>query len=204
MSDKRSHRDRHRSHFLHNEEGYVPPNPSRSEPFRTGPRTEAPPAPLEAIVKWFNPLKGFGFVAAKDGTEAFLHINQVKEAGYSDLPDGSHIKVRVRPGKKGPEVTEVVEVDTASAQPVRKTVANGTRNSKGDVREDEVVGFVKWFNASKGFGFVDVGEGQKDVFVSSRTLENSGLTDLPDGKRVRMKVVRGHKGPEARSVELLD
>jgi CspA family cold shock protein len=39
------------------------------------------PTPLDAVVKWFNPLKGFGFVAAKDGTEAFLHANPVKEAG---------------------------------------------------------------------------------------------------------------------------
>jgi CspA family cold shock protein len=161
-------------------------------------------APLDAVVKWFNPLKGFGFVAAKDGTEAFLHANQVKEAGHSDLPEGSHIKVRIRPGKKGLEVTEILEVGPISSQPVRKAVANEPTTSNSDVREETFDGIVKWYNASKGFGFVGVGEGQKDVFVSSRALEHSGLTDLPDGKQVRMKVVAGQKGPEARSIELLD
>jgi CspA family cold shock protein len=161
-------------------------------------------APLDAVVKWFNPLKGFGFVAAQDGTEAFLHANQVKEAGHRELPDGSHIKVRIRPGKKGLEVTEVLEVDTCSAQPAGKAAAQGTAPSKSDVREETFDGIVKWYNASKGFGFVGVGEGQKDVFVSSRALEHSGLTDLPNGKQVRMKVVAGQKGPEARSIELLD
>lgn len=203
MSDKRSHRDRQRSHFRHDQDDHAPPVPTRSAPPRPVPQTEAS-APLEAVVKWFNPLKGFGFITAKDGTKAFLHINQVKEAGHSELPDGSQIKVRVRPGKKGLEVTEILEVGPITSPSARKAASNEITKQKDSTREDEIVGSVKWYNASKGFGFVGVGEGQKDVFVSSRALEHSGLSDLPDGIRVRMKVVQGHKGPEARSVKLLD
>ena len=63
---------------------------------------------------------------------------------------------------------------------------------------------MKWYNSDKGFGFVAVGEGRKDVFVSGRVLERSGLNGLPEGRRVKMKVVQSHKGPEARSIQFLD
>ena len=46
--------------------------------------------------------------------------------------------------------------------------------------------------------------GGKDVFVHAKTLERGGLSDLAEGQRVRMQIGQGQKGPEARSVELLD
>jgi cold shock CspA family protein len=53
---------------------------------------------------------------------------------------------------------------------------------------------------------VDVGQdsGGKDVFVHAKTLERGGLSDLAEGQRVRMQIGQGQKGPEARSIELLD
>jgi CspA family cold shock protein len=164
---------------------------------------------VKGVVKWFDPLKGFGFVAVEGGGEAFLHVSRLKAGGHSDnLPEGSRITVRLGPGKKGAEVTEVVDISppgsetTDQAQPYPRPRPSDVRES--DAREEELVGFVKWYNPNKGFGFVAVGEGRKDVFVAARTLNRSGLTDLAEGKRVRVKVVEGHKGPEARSIELLD
>jgi CspA family cold shock protein len=46
--------------------------------------------------------------------------------------------------------------------------------------------------------------GGKDVFVHATTLDRSGLSELPEGQRVRMQISQGQKGPEARSIELLD
>ena len=81
------------------------------------PRPSASPAsePVEAIVKRFNAEKGFGFVAVVGGPDAFIHIRQLEEAGHSNVPEGAHIKVRIGQGQKGPEVTEVIEVNLSES-----------------------------------------------------------------------------------------
>lgn len=72
----------------------------------------------EAVVKWFNPEKGFGFAELSDGSgDAFLHIRAVEAAGHSELEPGTKLSVKVAPGQRGPQVTEVLSVDTSTAQP---------------------------------------------------------------------------------------
>jgi cold shock protein len=72
----------------------------------------------EATVKWFNGTKGFGFVELSDGTrDAFLHMQAVRNAGYESLNPGTKLRVKVAEGQKGPQVTEVMSVDTSTAQP---------------------------------------------------------------------------------------
>src|ERR1700704_5003689 len=68
---------------------------------------------VEAIVKWFNAEKGFGFVAVVGGSEAFMHIRQLEAAGHSSVPEGTRVKVRIGQGQKGPGGTEIIEVDTS-------------------------------------------------------------------------------------------
>ena len=72
----------------------------------------------EATVKWFNPEKGFGFAELSDGSgDAFLHIRAVEAAGHSELEPGTKLQVKVAAGQRGPQVTEVLSVDTSTAQP---------------------------------------------------------------------------------------
>ena len=59
---------------------------------------------------------------------------------------------------------------------------------------------MKWYNADKGFGFVAVGDGGKDVFVHASALRRAGLFDLAEGQQVTMQVVEGAKGREATSI----
>src|SRR5947208_6489419 len=66
--------------------------------------------PVEALVKWFNAEKGFGFVAVVGGPEAFMHVRQLEAAGHRTVPEGARVKVRIGQGQKGPEVTEIIEV----------------------------------------------------------------------------------------------
>jgi cold shock protein len=165
--------------------------------------------PLEAMVKWFNAEKGFGFVAVVGGSEAFLHIRQLEAAGHSSVPEGTRVKVRIGQGQKGPEVTEVIEVDTSTAQVASTTAGRSASRSPSQSRHGvgattECVGSVKMYNRDKGFGFVGQDGGGKDVFVHATTLERGGLTALAEGQRVRMQITQGQKGPEARSIELLD
>jgi cold shock protein len=58
-------------------------------------------------------------------------------------------------------------------------------------------GTVKWFNATKGFGFIQPEGGSKDVFVHASALERAGLTQLADGQKVTFDLERGRDGRES-------
>ena len=62
---------------------------------------------------------------------------------------------------------------------------------------------MKWFDETKGFGFVAGDDGGKDVFVHISTLRPGGIQSLPDGQAVTMRVVDTPKGREAVSIALL-
>lgn len=63
-------------------------------------------------------------------------------------------------------------------------------------------GTVKWFNASKGFGFIETDEGD-DVFVHYSAIKTDGYKSLDEGARVKFDVVQGNKGPAADNVETI-
>lgn len=63
-------------------------------------------------------------------------------------------------------------------------------------------GTVKWFNAAKGFGFIEQDNGQ-DVFVHFSAIASQGYKSLDEGARVEFEIVDGPKGPSAGSVSLL-
>ena len=66
-------------------------------------------------------------------------------------------------------------------------------------------GTVKWFNATKGFGFIQPDEGGKDVFVHISAVERSGLTGLNDGQKVSYELETGRDGrSSAGNLELID
>jgi len=63
------------------------------------------------------------------------------------------------------------------------------------------IGTVKWFNSTKGFGFIER-ENQKDVFVHYSEINTTGYRTLEEGQRVEFTVVDGQKGPQAQNVVL--
>ena len=60
-------------------------------------------------------------------------------------------------------------------------------------------GTVKWFNAEKGFGFIEV-ENEDDVFVHFSAIEGEGFKSLDEGQQVEFEVVEGDRGPQAPNV----
>ncbi|TRW48119.1 cold-shock protein [Aliidiomarina halalkaliphila] len=68
---------------------------------------------------------------------------------------------------------------------------------------DIVTGTVKWFNESKGFGFLER-EGGPDVFVHFSAITGSGFRTLTEGQKVQFTITQGQKGPQAENVTAVD
>jgi CspA family cold shock protein len=160
---------------------------------------------VTATVKWFNATKGFGFVSPTDGTaDAFLHVSALERAGIAEVAEGATVVCDLGPGQRGPQVVTVHSVDMSTATPRRPA---GPRDGAGSAPRGEpgptVEGRVKFFSADKGFGFIAVDDGGKDVFVHIRALEKSGLRTLEPDQRVRLTVTMGQKGPQAETVAII-
>ena len=61
-------------------------------------------------------------------------------------------------------------------------------------------GTVKWFNDSKGYGFITLDDGSKECFVHHSAIQGNGFRSLSEGDRVQFDVVAGKKGPAAENV----
>jgi CspA family cold shock protein len=162
---------------------------------------------VRAVVKWFKPERGFGFVELTDGSgDAFLHASVLERNGITAVQAGETLEIRVAPGQKGPQVTEVLSVDSSTASPpaARRPAyppAAGRAPLSTEATVEEA-GTVKWFNTQKGFGFIVRDDGGKDAFIHASVLERSGVATLNEGQRVLIDIAEGRKGPEAVRVRL--
>jgi cold shock protein len=129
----------------------------------------------------------------------FLHATALAGIGIGGLQPGETLQFRAAPGQRGPQVAEIISVDSSTAIPPRRP-----RNSPPllDQQPPEAsvheMGTVKWYNAAKGFGFIAMDGSGKDVSV----LERAGITRLSEGQRVFVEVGEGRKGPEAASIQV--
>jgi CspA family cold shock protein len=169
------------------------------------PRFEAPSGPpVNGVVKWFSPEKGFGFVELSDGSgDAFLHGSVLAQSGTAAVQPGDTLEVRVGPGHKGPHITEVLSVDPSTVAAATPRRSNYRAAPSSRPTSDTLVketGTVKWFNAERGYGFITRNGGGEDVFVHISALERSGLTGLSEGDRVIVDIAEGRKGLEAARV----
>jgi cold shock protein len=204
-SRARDFRPAHRRDF--DDDNYQPPTRNFGYPPPRGPQFDSPSGqPVGATVKWYNPDKGFGFVQLADGSgDAFLHVSVVERSGHGAVPPGATLEVRIGAGPKGPQVTEVVSVDTTAASQDQPRPARPERPAypPADRATVEEFGTVKWYNAAKGFGFIGPDQGGKDIFVHASVLERSGIMGLAEGQRVAVDVALGSKGPEAAGLRLI-
>ena len=158
---------------------------------------------VQATVKWFNATKGFGFVSPVDGSaDAFLHVSALERAGVTEVGEGASMICDLGPGQRGPQVVTVHSVDMSTAAPRRSSPGGRSDAPRGEAGPP-VEGRVKFFSADKGFGFIAVDDGGKDVFVHIRALERSGLRSLEPDQRVRLTITQGQKGPQAETVDII-
>lgn len=68
---------------------------------------------------------------------------------------------------------------------------------------NKMTGLVKWFNESKGFGFITPDDGSKDVFVHFSAIQDNGFKTLAEGQKVEFTIENGQKGPSAGNVSAI-
>jgi cold shock protein len=188
--------------------------------FRAGggaPRGPSMPAQVvgegKGVVKFFNAQKGFGFVVRDDGGEdVFVHISAVEQAGLSGLADGQPLGFTlVDRGGKVSATDLVIDGDPLpvedrprperSDRPERAPggFGGGDRGDRGGAPQRELTGekatgTVKFFNAMKGFGFVQRDDGQPDAFVHISAVERAGMSNLNEGDRLEFDIEVDRRG----------
>ena len=157
---------------------------------------------VNGFVKWFDNHKGYGFITIGDG-DVLLHQTCVRESGFRQVQEGASVSCEIARGPKGLQAVRLLEVDNSTAHLMPAAPDRASRNAVPP-RGAAFEAMVKWFDRSKGYGFISRGLGTPDIFVHMETLRRCALHELHEGQRVRVRVGDGPKGELVAEIALLE
>ncbi|WP_294282098.1 cold-shock protein [uncultured Sphingomonas sp.] len=163
------------------------------------------------VVKFFNAQKGFGFVVRDDGGEdVFVHISAVEQAGLSALAEGQPLGFTLvdRGGRISATELKIdgepmAVTERAPREPReggfgdRGPRAGGAGGPQRQLTGEKATGTVKFFNAMKGFGFIQRDDGQPDAFVHISAVERAGMGTLNEGDKLQFELEVDRRGKYA-------
>ncbi|WP_034157847.1 cold-shock protein [Sphingomonas sp. ERG5] len=161
------------------------------------------------VVKFFNGQKGFGFVVRDDGGEdVFVHISAVEQAGLTGLAEGQPLGFTLvdRGGRISATDLKIEgePLPVTDRGPPRDRDAapggaprGGAGGPQRELTGEKATGTVKFFNAMKGFGFIQRDDGQPDAFVHISAVERGGMTSLNEGDRLEFELEVDRRGKYA-------
>src|SRR3546814_9751887 len=161
----------------------------------------------KGVVKFFNGQKGFGFIVRDDGGEdVFVHISAVEQAGLTGLAEGQPLEFTLvdRGGKVSAtdlkiegEPLPVTDRPAAAPAKDRGGFGGNDRAPQRQLTGEKASGTVKFFNAMKGFGFIQRDDGQPDAFVHISAVERAGMAALNEGDRLDFELEVDRRGKYA-------
>ncbi len=150
---------------------------------------------LRGHVKWFDPVKGFGFVITDEGgPDILLHANVLRNFGQSSVADGSAIELTAQKTERGLQAVSVLSISPPEVAPGAGLIDIAEFDPSYLAQRPLEPARVKWFDKAKGFGFANVFGLEEDVFVHIEVLRKSGFADLQAGEAVCMRVIEGKRG----------
>ncbi|WP_277998305.1 cold-shock protein [Sphingomonas donggukensis] len=160
------------------------------------------------VVKFFNGQKGFGFVVRDDGGEdVFVHISAVEQAGLTGLAEGQPLGFTLV--DRGGRISATDLKIEGEPMPVQDRAPREDRGDRGapgggfgggpqrQLTGEKATGTVKFFNAMKGFGFIQRDDGQPDAFVHISAVERAGMPTLNEGDRLEFELEVDRRGKHA-------
>ncbi|WP_066685236.1 cold-shock protein [Sphingomonas sp. CCH18-H6] len=155
------------------------------------------------VVKFFNGQKGFGFIVRDDGGEdVFVHISAVEQAGLAGLAEGQPLGFTLvdRGGRISATDLKIdgEPMPVTDRAPPRDAAGGAPRGGpQRQLTGERASGTVKFFNAMKGFGFIQRDDGQPDAFVHISAVERAGMVTLNEGDRLEFELEVDRRGKMA-------
>ena len=144
-------------------------------------------------VKWFSERLGYGFIEV-DGVEVFIHRTALHQFGLYRLLIDDIVKVTVTNSPRGQIVDTLFGIERLPVD--RSLIASAPA-------DNEHVAYVKFFNETRGYGFVEVEGYDQDIFVHSRIIEQNGLSTIYTDQNLLVTIEPSEKGYQIKTIRLL-